>query len=316
MPKETLLFLAPRRIPPVLPPTSSRKSEQAPDRSIPISTSVGFQTLDLDEYIDDVLELKPDIVIGMSDNILGETPGRRRIEKMADRTNAWTRKLLQSVATKEGSPAPTYALAPILPLDAAVQSQYFAQLEDEMGEKQFGLALYDTGHALHLPEYLQSAMCLSLDGPETPQQVLNEVALGVDLFVLPFIGAATDAGLALDFIFPAFHAPEDHSPLPSKRQCLTIDLWAKDHATDLGPLRQGCPCYTCKTHHRAYLHHLLNAKEMLAWVLLQIHNHQIVDAFFGGIRESISTGSFENDAEVFNKAYGSEFPKKTGQGPR
>ncbi|KAL9094410.1 MAG: hypothetical protein Q9165_003260 [Trypethelium subeluteriae] len=306
-------------MPPVNPPNLNRKSEQAPDRSVIISTSVGFQILDADEFIDDTQKLSLDLVIGLSDNVVGEAPGKRRAEKMVDRTSVWTRKLLQSLATlgKVSSSTPPYALAPILPLGVAAQSQYLAQLEDELDNKLCGFALYDTACLPDLPERLYSGVRLSLDEPSTPQKVLDEVSMGVDLFALPLIGAATDAGLALDFAFPAAQAPRDGlSEQSSKRQPLAIDLWDKDHTTDVGPLRKGCSCFACETHHRAYVHHLLDAKEMLAWVLLQIHNHHIIDAFFSGIRESLARDNFERDVETFAKIYKSEMPEKTGQGPR
>ena len=60
---------------------------------------------------------------------------------------------------------------------------------------------------------------------------------------------------------------------------LGLDLWSPTYATDLSPLREGCECYACGSHHRAYVRHLLDAKEMLGWVLLQIHNHHTLDVF-------------------------------------
>jgi queuine tRNA-ribosyltransferase len=41
---------------------------------------------------------------------------------------------------------------------------------------------------------------------------------------------------------------------------------------DLGALDESCGCPTCKSYPRAYLRHLIMAKEMLAGVLLSIHN--------------------------------------------
>jgi queuine tRNA-ribosyltransferase len=81
-------------------------------------------------------------------------------------------------------------------------------------------------------------------------------------------------------------------------------------------LREGCSCYACTDHHRAFLKHLLAAKEMLGWVLLQIHNYHVLDAFFADIRASINAGTFEADVEKFSRCYDADFPAKTGQGPR
>ena len=255
----------------------------------------------------------------MSDNVKRDEPGRRKVERMVDRTAAWTRELLKFVDEPAYSSTlnPVRVLAPVLPLDVATQSQYLAQLEADIGNGLFGLALYDSTCKADLPSGLQSAISLSLDDPDTPHKVLNEVDLGIDLVALPFIGTASDAGLALNFVFPVpDHFAGRTSDRPTQLRPLAIDMWAKDHATDISPFREGCSCYACKTHHRAYIHHLFNAKEMLAWVLLQIHNHHIIDAFFAGIRESISQGSFASEVEVFSKVYEPKLPEKTGQGPR
>jgi queuine tRNA-ribosyltransferase len=55
---------------------------------------------------------------------------------------------------------------------------------------------------------------------------------------------------------------------------------------------------------------------MLGWVLLQIHNHHVIDRFFAAIRESIRNGTFDSDMAAFERRYESQLPSKTGQGPR
>jgi queuine tRNA-ribosyltransferase len=55
---------------------------------------------------------------------------------------------------------------------------------------------------------------------------------------------------------------------------------------------------------------------MLAWTLLQIHNHHTMDKFFSAIRASIERGTFDTDADVFHRDYAPELPEKTGEGPR
>ncbi|KAI7568808.1 hypothetical protein KC317_g3866 [Hortaea werneckii] len=93
-------------------------------------------------------------------------------------------------------------------------------------------------------------------------------------------------------------------------------MWSPSHSTSLTPLAENCTCYACTNHHCAYIQHLLVAKEMLGWVLLQIHNHHILDRFFDGIRKSIGTGTFEQERERFARVYDKNLPEKTGQGPR
>ena len=55
---------------------------------------------------------------------------------------------------------------------------------------------------------------------------------------------------------------------------------------------------------------------MLGWVLLQIHNHHIIDRFFEAIREAISKDSFIEQMQRFEETYESQSPGGTGNGPR
>lgn len=93
-------------------------------------------------------------------------------------------------------------------------------------------------------------------------------------------------------------------------------MWDASHSTSVTPLSKGCPCYACTSHHRAYIQHLLSAKEMLGWFLIQIHNHTILDSFFANIRSSIQTGTFDAAVAAFEAYYEPRLPEKTGQGPR
>ncbi|MEB3250377.1 MAG: tRNA guanosine(34) transglycosylase Tgt [Merismopediaceae bacterium] len=56
---------------------------------------------------------------------------------------------------------------------------------------------------------------------------------------------------------------------------------------DFRPLDETCPCYTCQTFSRAYLHHLVRSREMLAYILLSLHNVTELVRFTTRIREAI-----------------------------
>jgi queuine tRNA-ribosyltransferase len=60
------------------------------------------------------------------------------------------------------------------------------------------------------------------------------------------------------------------------------------YATDPGPLVPGCSCATCKTHSRAYLHHLYKACEPVVATLLTVHNLQYMNDLMARIRAQIS----------------------------
>jgi queuine tRNA-ribosyltransferase len=107
-----------------------------------------------------------------------------------------------------------------------------------------------------------------LMGVGRPQDILDAVACGVDLFdcVLPTrngrnASAFTGAG-----------------PLRLRNAC---------HKRDPAPLESGCPCYTCRHFSRAYLHHLFLAGEMLGPTLLSLHNVALYCRLLADVRRAI-----------------------------
>ncbi|KAL9102930.1 MAG: hypothetical protein Q9187_009067 [Circinaria calcarea] len=241
--------------------------------------------------------------------------GVKRKEKMAERTFTWMRALINGLRDKKEEEDPgtwqTALFAPILPIEREVQSDYISELYDNQTWKDIvkGFVLDSTSSVEAIPPELYHLPRLSLNNPSTPHAILHAISLGIDLFTLPFINEATEAGIAFSFIFPA-------PPSSSEELALGFDMWSPTYSKDLSSLIDDCKCYACIHHHRAYIQHLLSAKEMLAWVLLQVHNHHMIDKFFAGVRESISNGTFEEQQRQFWNTYESELPAKTGQGPR
>jgi queuine tRNA-ribosyltransferase len=69
-------------------------------------------------------------------------------------------------------------------------------------------------------------------------------------------------------VIPTRHG-RNHQAMTQKG---SLNLRNLEHAGDPGPLEEDCTCYTCSRYSRAYLRHLSVAREMLAAVLLTIHN--------------------------------------------
>jgi queuine tRNA-ribosyltransferase subunit QTRTD1 len=300
-----LLIMGARRSSPIACPNPNTND------SIAISCSVGFQMLEASYYLDAIQKLKPDVVVGLADLVIDQKPGVKRREKMVDRTHAYTRDATRELYETDDV-SPSLYFAPVLPLENTQQALYFGELGDELSEHVSGLALYDTASLSIIPKELGALPRLSFSEPETPHAVLRDISLGADLLTIPFISTTSEGGIALNFEFP----PRADTEQSSTPRSLGIDLWSPSHATDVSPLAQGCQCYACTKHHRAYLRHLLSAKEMLAWTLLQIHNHHVMDLFFDGVRKSIADGTFEEDARAFEDVYEPALPEQTGQGPR
>jgi queuine tRNA-ribosyltransferase subunit QTRTD1 len=301
LPHEIITLLAPRRTPAVSAPSGNTST------AISLFTSTGFQVLSNKQYVTAVRKLRPDITIALADVSYGNPPGAKRILKMGDRTERWVTELLDQI--DEGQAV----FAPILPIDSNNQLEYLNYLADEKVDSIAGLALFDTNLLPDLPATTAFAALprLSLDEPTTPHHLLRQISLGVDVFTIPFVNFATDAGIALAFSFPGSKETTISTPVP-----LGIDMWTSSHSASLLSLVPSCTCYSCTSHHRAYIQHLLSAKEMLGWILLQIHNHHVLDEFFKAIRTSIKKDSFDADSGVFSSVYESELPEKSGQGPR
>lgn len=231
---------------------------------------------------------------------------------MGNRTEDWLAQLIHENGNGHS------LFAAILPIDSLSQNEYLLSL-DEQADKLAGLAFYDSNVLPDIPATTALSILprLCLDEPASPHHILRQISLGMDIFTIPFINFATDAGIALSFVFPrpplnpGFAVGPGLPPLP-----LGLDMWTPEHANSLNPLLPCCQCYTCTTHHIAFVQHLLSAKEMLGWVLIQAHNHHIISQFFAAIRESIKNGTFDADAAEFASIYESELPAKSGQGPR
>src|SRR6478672_1045134 len=133
-----------------------------------------------------------------------------------------------------------------------------------------------------------------LMGVGTPQDLLNAIRRGIDLFdcVLPTRNgrnamAFTDAG--------------------------PVRLRNNVHQRDDRPLEENCPCLACH-HSRAYLRHLFLADEMLGPILLTHHNLTYYQRLLAGAREAIEKDQFTSFFE--KKLRGWQEPTLTDVGSR
>ena len=271
--------------------------------SIAISTSVGFRFLEVEKYHEAIKTLRADISTGIADLISTENASIKRVEKSADRTHAWLRDFVDDPPEED---VPFFASIP--PAESEQMSLYLSDLKDEYRSQISGLCIHDPSTVAGLPDALRSIPTICLSDPQTPHAILAAIHAGVEMIAIPFVTSCSEHGIALSFTFTGSSE--------SLNKPLGINMWSTNHATDLSSLSENCHCYTCTRHHRVYVHHLLQANEMLAWTLLQIHNFSIIDAFFTSIRTSIERGTFSTDIDAFARAYEPEMPKQTGQGPR
>ena len=126
-----------------------------------------------------------------------------------------------------------------------------------------------------------------LMGVGSPDALLEGVAMGVDMF---------------DCVLPTREAR--HGKAMTKDG--SINLRNAKYTEDFAPLDESCGCYCCKNFSKAYLRHLVMAKEILGATLLSIHNLTFLTELMAGAREAIETGGGAFDAykiEVLSHYY-------------
>jgi queuine tRNA-ribosyltransferase len=123
-------------------------------------------------------------------------------------------------------------------------------------------------------------------GVGTPEDIVELVGLGADMF---------------DCVMPTRNAR--NGQLFTHTGALNIcNARFKD---DTAPIDPGCRCYTCQNYSRAYLRHLYQARELLAYRLNTIHNIHHYTHLMAGIRDAIRNGAFvEFKTEFYRKRRG------------
>jgi queuine tRNA-ribosyltransferase len=132
----------------------------------------------------------------------------------------------------------------------------------------------------HTPHRLPAHKPRYLMGVGTPEDLVEGVASGVDLF---------------DCVMPTRNARNGH--LFTRFGDLKIRN--ARHKTDERPLDPSCTCHTCQHFSRAYLHHLERCGEMLAPMLASIHNLHYYLNLMRELRQALEEGRFEAFRAVF-----------------
>lgn len=107
-----------------------------------------------------------------------------------------------------------------------------------------------------------------LMGVGTPANILEAVDRGVDFF---------------DCVYPSRNGRHGHVYTAHGK----LNLFNKKFELDARPIEEGCQCPACRTYSRAYIRHLLKAKEMLGMRLCVLHNLYFYNHMMERIRQAI-----------------------------
>ena len=195
-----------------------------------------------------------------------------------DRTHRWAER---SLKTKTRAYQALFGIVQggVNP-DLRTESAIFISSLDTPGVAIGGLSVGETKEEMHntldvvLP-LLPENKPRYLMGVGTPEDIINGVARGVDIF---------------DCVLPTRLARHHSAFTPEGR----LNMMNATFARDERPLDETCDCYSCQTFTRAYIRHLIVAKELLAGTLLSIHNLRALIRLMESIRGYIVDGSFES----------------------
>jgi queuine tRNA-ribosyltransferase len=210
-------------------------------------------------------------------------------EKAMRRTHAWAERCLRA-KTRPDQALFGIVQGGVFPELRVQSAEFIASLGfpgtaigglsvgETKGEMNAMLELLDPILPEHKPRYLM--------GVGSPEDLINGIRRGVDIF---------------DCVLPTRLARHNAAMSFTGR----INLMNATFARDPRPIDEACACPTCRQFTRAYLRHLIAAKEMLAATLISIHNLYTLLEIARRSRQAIQEGRFDRFADEFLANYGS-----------
>lgn len=201
-------------------------------------------------------------------------------ERAMKRTHAWAERCLHA-KTRRDQALFGIVQGGVFP-DLRRESAAFISSLNFEGHAIGGLSVGETKAEMHamlevVDEVLPTQKPRYLMGVGTPQDLINGVLRGVDIF---------------DCVLPTRLARHHAAMTRTGR----LNLMNAGFARDPNPIDDQCACYTCRQFSRAYLRHLIVAREILAGTLLSIHNLFTLVNLAKEIRQAISVGVFDQFA--------------------
>jgi queuine tRNA-ribosyltransferase len=121
--------------------------------------------------------------------------------------------------------------------------------------------------------YLPKAAPTYLMGVGTPANILESVERGIDFF---------------DCVYPTRNGRHGHLYTNQGK----LNLYNKKYEADPSPIEEACGCPACRHYSKAYIRHLLKAKEMLGMRLCVLHNLYFYNTMMEEIRTALDEGRF------------------------
>ena len=225
---------------------------------------------------------------------------RAYIRQAMERTHRWAERCLEA-RTRDDQAFFGIVQGGIDPELRARSAQFVASL-DTPGVAIGGLSVGESKGEMHaalevvLP-LLPEDRPRYLMGVGTPEDILDGIARGIDIF---------------DCVLPTRLARHHSAFSPGGR----LNLMNASFAREDRPIDEGCDCYTCRTFSRAYLRHLIVARESVAGTLLSIHNLRALIRLVDTIREAVTAGTFHEQLPALLARWSDNARRRPGRTPK
>jgi queuine tRNA-ribosyltransferase len=220
-------------------------------------------------------KLGADIIMAFDE--CSEPTDRKYNENAMERTHQWAERCLKS-KTRSDQALFGIIQGGIFP-DLRLKSAEFISSLDFPGYAIGGLSVGESkAQMLQILDLVDDLLPKEkpryLMGVGTPEDLIEGVRRGIDMF---------------DCVLPTRLARHQAAQTLNGR----INLMNAEHAHNPNPIDPECQCYTCRHFSRAYLRHLIMAKEMLAATLISIHSIFTLVELMRRLRQSILDNNFE-----------------------
>lgn len=239
-----------------------------------------------EDSIDVQQSLGSDIMMVL-DELVPSTSSYQLAESSVARTSRWAKRC-QSAWTKRDSQLWGIVQGAIYPGLRRMSVEMLVEM-DLPGYAIGGLAVGESADTMYemvdvSTEYLPPTKPRYLMGVGTPDNLLECIARGVDLFdcVMPTRNARNG------MLFTRFGK---------------MNIKQARYAEDRNPVDHQCSCYTCNNYTRAYLRHLFTSGEILSARLNTIHNLHFYLSLMSNARSAIQNGQFKSFKTEFLNGY-------------
>ena len=210
---------------------------------------------------------------------------RAYVQPSVDRTTRWLKRCIKEIRRLNALPGTVNPAQMLFGINQGAvyddirieHAKRIAEL-DLPGYAVGGLAVGETHEEMYhvldeVVPYLPQNKPVYLMGVGTPENILEAVDRGVDFF---------------DCVYPSRNGRHGHVYTKHGK----LNLMNRRFETDPRPIEEGCTCPACRRYSRAYVRHLLKAKEALGLRLAVTHNLFFYNSLTESIRAAIRAGNY------------------------